>query len=272
MSIDAEYDEVPPDYDYGALPPEGVEYDDDPEFEAAGTDELAGAAPSEVIEPSEITDALTEAVRKAVAAQVADAAKRIAKGVVESALTDSVALGMAVTARREAAAAVDPDHEPEPEKAPELEYRTLNAFVDGYIANLYRREVSALGREGKTHWCPEWWKHGEVTARFEALWRAFEQSRQGKGAEMNIWWITHCDPQMAAILDPEGPFRYCSVGDGHKDKLVRLPTIPVPEGMFDDGHAHDETARDDAVLTSSRLILPDHAPTGNRRVVFRTFP
>jgi hypothetical protein len=265
-SIDAEYDEVPPDYEYADIPPEGVEHADDPEFESA-PGELAGS----VVEPSALTDALSEAVRKAVAAQVADAAKQIAKGVVKSTLTDAVAMGMAVAAQREAVAAVDPNHEPEPEKAPELVYRTVDAFVEKYIGLLYRREVSAIGREGHTRWCPEWWKHGEVSARFLALWRAFEQSRQGKGAEMNTWWVTHCDPQMAAILDPEGPFKYCSVGDGHRDKLVRLPTIAVPEGMFEDGHAHDETTHDDAVVTSSRLILPN-APTGNRRVVFKDFP
>ncbi len=267
MSIDAEYDEVPPDYEYDQAPPEEIDGAGEP-GEVVAPDEFAG------IEPGEVTDALTEAVRKAVAVQVTEAAKKIAAGVVESALTDAVALGMRATARQEAAVAVDPDHEAEPEeeKAPELEYRTLDAFVDGYITNLYRREVTSLGREGTTRWCPEWWKHGEVAARFLALWRAFEQMRQGKGAEMNAWWIQHCDPQMDRILDPEGPFKYCSVGDGHKDKLKRLPTVTVPEGLFEDGHAYDETTHDTGALSSSRLILPNHAPTGNRRVVIRDFP
>lgn len=266
------FDEVPPDYDYNTRPPEGVEYADDPEFEAA-PDELAGAVAAEVAEPSTLTDALTEAVRKAVAAQVAEAAKEIAKGVIASALTEAVVAGMRETAVNEAAVATDPDRvveEPEEEKR-ELRFRTLDAFVEEYLGQTYRREVTARGTEEKTRWCPEWWNHGEAVARLRHLWTAFEQMRLDPGQEMSAWWIQHCDPHMDRLLDTQGPFKYCSVSGGHKDKLTALPTVTPPAGLFPDDEDSDSDPQPAAPLTSSRLILPA-APTGNRRVVYRSFP
>ncbi|WP_280507260.1 DUF4913 domain-containing protein [Nocardia flavorosea] len=263
-------EDVAPDFD----PNEFVEDDDSHEYEL-GTEEVpAGAEPQEAgdespAEAADLTDALTAAISKAVAVQIAEAAKEAADGVISEALTDDVVVGMRETAVREAQAAIDPDlvvEEPAPEP-PELRYRTLPMFVEIYVANVYRREVSERGSEKTLRWCPYWWDHGEAVARLEALWTAFEALRQGPGAEMAAWWVQYADPLMAAVLDPEGPFKYCSVQDGHKPEMPALPTVTPPEGLFEDGHAYDpEQQPATGPLTSPRLILPS-TPTGNRRVV-----
>lgn len=251
---------------------DGHEFDsDDPDFEAVLGSELA-EADSEPIEGAKLTDALAAAIRKAVAVQVAEAAKEAADGVIADALTDDVVLRMRDTAVTEAKAAIDPEYkEPEPEPR-KLWYPTLPEFVEKYLAHVYRREVSVRGSEKTKRWCPRWWDHGEVVARFEALWTGFETLRLGAGPEMAMWWTQYADPIMDRVLDPEGPFKYCSVLGGHRAELPALPTAAPLEGLFEDGHAYDPDHQPTpAAPTSSRLILPA-APTGNRRVVYWSFP
>lgn len=262
----ADYDDIPPEYDEVA--PE--------DFEEVEITDTAGEAGEAEVEASELTDALTEAVRKAVATQVATAAQQVADGVIGPVLTPAVVRGMRETAVNEAAAAVDPDRvvEEPPEEKPELRFKTLTEFVEKYVAHTYRREVTARGAEDKTRWCPEWWKHGEAIARLRHLWTAFEEMRRVPGQEMSSFWLHHFDEHMDRLFDLRGPFMYCSPVGGHKDKLPALPTVRPPEGMFveDDGNEPDEQPA--VELTSSRLILPAHKPTGNRRVVIpeATFP
>ena len=240
-----------------------------------GTAEQAAAA---VVDGVDLTAALSSAVRKAVNAQVTAAAKDIAAGAIAEFLTDEVVATMRETALLEAEAAVNPDAEavvastvqpdPEPEAEPEKEDRKLHhprldAFVEKYIAHVYRREVSARGSESKVRWCPMWWEHAEAVGRLEALWTAWEEARLGAGAEMAGWWVTLADPIMAALLDPEGVFKYCSVADGHRTTMRVLPTVAAPEGWFVDGHAHDNP---EPGSTVSGIVLPCPA-TGRSQIV-----
>ncbi|MGY2025918.1 DUF4913 domain-containing protein [Nocardia gipuzkoensis] len=249
---------------------------------AAGPEQ---AAPVQVIPQMDLGEMLDAAIRKAVTAQITAEAKDIAAGVVAAMLTPEARAGMRETAILEAQAALEPALTPEPEPEPEPEaaaaeeaaeegeddkelcYRNVEAFVDGYVAELYRREVIARGSEKNVRWCPRWWDHGEVAARMEALWRAFEQARHGDGAEMAGWWVQLADPMMDRIFDLKGPFEHCSVADGHKDKLARLPLVAAPEGMFPDGHAHDEPA---TPTPSSGIVVP-RPRIGSSRVI-KVFP
>lgn len=232
----------------------------------------------------DLTESLSAAVRKAVNAQVTAAAKEIAQGAINDFLTEDVIATMRETALLEAEAAVNPDAaaavaaagsvaaDPEPEAAQEeepeeeprrLHHARLDEFVEKYLAHSYRREVTRTGIESTRRWCPQWWDHSEAVGRLEALWMAWEQARLGEGAEMAAWWTTCADPMMAALYDPEGVFKYCSVTDGHKDSLKRLPTVPAPTGWFQDGHAHDGP---EPGMTASGLYLPPPS-TGRARVV-----
>ncbi|TCJ89981.1 DUF4913 domain-containing protein [Nocardia alba] len=247
---------------------------------AESTDtELDAEQAAAVLGGVDLTDALSVALRKAVNAQVTAAAKEIATGAINDFLTEDVIATMRETALLEAEAAVNPDAaavvgavaEPEPESEPEpeekprqLHHARLDLFVEKYIAHTYRREVSRKGTESKIRWCPQWWDHAEAVGRLDALWMAWEQMRLGEGSEMAAWWTQFADPLMAALFDPEGVFKYCSVADGHRPSMKVLPTVPAPAGWFQDGHAHDVDV--EPGLTASGLYLPTPSP-GRARVV-----
>lgn len=118
-------------------------------------------------------------------------------------------------------------------RAPEAEkttiYNGVVEFVENYLSVLYRRQVSDLS---DTVWCREWWKHPEAMVRLDALWRAWEHLRQDGATGMSVWLLDHADPHMKVLLDPRGPFKYCSVRNGHKDMLGPLPLTTPPDGMF----------------------------------------
>ncbi|WP_067475283.1 DUF4913 domain-containing protein [Nocardia amamiensis] len=110
-------------------------------------------------------------------------------------------------------------------------YANVVDFVENYLGGLYRRQVTDLS---DTVWCPEWWQHAEAIARLDALWRAWEHYRQDGATGLSVWFLDHADPHMAKLFDPKGPFKYCSVRNGHKDMLSPLPTKLPQHGMFAD--------------------------------------
>ncbi|MFF0637831.1 DUF4913 domain-containing protein [Nocardia sp. NPDC004151] len=247
----------------------------------AGT-ETAEAIAAEVIPAEHLGELLEDAIRKAVGAQIGAKAKKIAEGVVATMLTPEVVAGMRETAIYEAELAlnppvvVEPEPGPEPEpvveaeeeqpEPPQKEYRSLKAFVENYVTQIYRREVSKPGSEKTLRWCPEWWKHGEAVGRFSAMWRAFEALRQGETVEPSKWWTDHFDPHMDRLLDTQfGAFKYCSVAEGHKDKLCKLPCTPAPESVF--GEAADETPATDnpfEYITAAGFYVPEQRPVRSR--------
>jgi hypothetical protein len=108
-------------------------------------------------------------------------------------------------------------------------YKNVVEFVENYLSVVYRRQVSDLS---DTVWCPEWWNHPEAMARLDAVWRAWEHLRQDGATGMSVWFLDHADKHMAVLLDPKGPFKYCSVRNGHKDMLIPLPFKSPPREMF----------------------------------------
>ncbi|MBF6358318.1 DUF4913 domain-containing protein [Nocardia higoensis] len=235
----------------------------DTETGTGGEGEVAGVV--------ELTDVLTGAVRKAIASQVSEAAQLIAKGALDEVLTEEVAGEMRVAAVRDALAAVTPEQDEDPVE--KLRYRNLELFVSEFVARVYRREVTRQNSEKKARWCPMWWDHGEAVARLAALWRSFERMRQGDGVEMSVWWLHHADPMMDRLLDPEnGPFKYCSVADGHVRRLTALPVVEIPDALkFADGYTEDQQPdTTTAVMPATSLYLPTSRQ--GRRVIIREFP
>lgn len=231
----------------------------------------AAAAAAARVQPLELGALLEEAIGRAVNAQINAEAKDVAAGVVADMLTPEVLEEMRQTAIRDAEAALAPALEPEQDEdqdsdeaeeeqePPKPKYATVETFVEKYVAPLYRREVSARGSERSLRWCPRWWDHGEVYARMEALHGAFEFLRLGATVEQSNWFLMHLDPMMDRILDPEGPFKYCSVIKGHSTELAALPTVTAPQrredGTYEDTHAH------------SGLYIPPAAPRRRRVVI-----
>ncbi|MEU4340709.1 DUF4913 domain-containing protein [Nocardia sp. NPDC023852] len=110
-------------------------------------------------------------------------------------------------------------------------YASVVEFVENYLSLVYRRQVTDLS---DTVWCPEWWQHAEAVARLDALWRAWEHYRLDGRTGLSVWFLDHADPHMSKLFDPKGPFKYCSVRNGHKDMLSPLPLKSPQHGMFGD--------------------------------------
>ena len=116
-----------------------------------------------------------------------------------------------------------------PPQQGQLVYENVVEFVENYLSVVYRRQVSDLS---DTVWCPQWWQHTEAVVRLDAVWRAWEHLRQDPATGMSVWFLDHADQHMAVLLDPRGPFKYCSVRNGHKDRLDPLPLAAPPQGLF----------------------------------------
>lgn len=111
----------------------------------------------------------------------------------------------------------------------QLLYPSLEQWVSGWLVRTYRRSL------GGHHlaWCPEWWRHAEAISRLEAMWRAWEHLRLDPSTGMSVWFRDHCDPHMAVLLSPDGPFKGCDPERGHRaSELPALPVIAPPEGLF----------------------------------------
>lgn len=237
---------------------------------APADDTTVAEVAAQIVPEMDLGPLLKGAVRKAVEAKFATKAGEVAAGVVAAMLTPERLAGMQETAVLAAEAALDPAPEPEQTESPEQdgeqgqdepaepprepEYPSTTAFVEGFVAQLYRREVSARGSERQLRWCPQWFAHGEVVSRFEGLHAAFESMRLGATTEWSAFWIVHCDPMMDRILDPEGPFKYCSASEGHRGKMPPLPCTEAPatreDGSYEDHHG---------------IVVPPPAP--RRRIV-----
>jgi len=117
------------------------------------------------------------------------------------------------------------------DETPQLVYGSTEEFVRKLLSTVYRREVT----EGQArHWCPQWWRHGEATARLEALWRAWEHLRLDGATGMSVWWKDHADHHMEKLFAPDGTFKNCTVRGGHKAALRALPLTAPPGRMFPD--------------------------------------
>ena len=50
---------------------------------------------------------------------------------------------------------------------------------------------------------------------------------------MSAWILHHADPHMAALTNPQGVFKGCSVDKGHDAERDRsISILPPPEGLF----------------------------------------
>ncbi|MFR9750234.1 DUF4913 domain-containing protein [Nocardia sp. 004] len=116
------------------------------------------------------------------------------------------------------------------QEQPKLVYANVGEFVEKHLSKVYQRQVTD---HSDTVWCPEWWRHHEAYIRLDALWQAWEYYRNVVGTGMSVWFLDHADPHMAKLFDPNGPFKYCSVRNGHKGMLSRLPVEPLQPGLVD---------------------------------------
>ena len=144
-------------------------------------------------------------------------------------------------------------------------YPDAGQFAENYLSLLYQRQVSDLN---DTAWCPQWWKHAEAVLRMDALWRAWEHFRQDSRTGMSRWFLDHADPHMNKLFDHRGPFKYCSVRNGHRDVLEPLPVLSPPDALFDDPAAESFAATSGTHFESLVRFVEDYVvPVYRRQVV-----
>ncbi|MGV9408315.1 DUF4913 domain-containing protein [Nocardia sp. NPDC003693] len=205
--------------------------DYDPFTMAPGTAEMIQAEAAVVLGDA-ARPKLARKARTAVNDLLKELGRDIAVKALEPLLTDEVLAQLQHVADEEAArqlaAELAGTEEPQ-----QLRFPTLKHFVDLYICHVYRRDISHHSKG--IAWCPTWWIHGEAFNRLDACWSAFEHLRLDGTTGMSTFWLQHLDPHMAVLLDPErGPFKFCSVKDGHSNRLKPLNSPPAPETMFRD--------------------------------------
>ncbi|WP_280269687.1 DUF4913 domain-containing protein [Nocardia wallacei] len=105
-------------------------------------------------------------------------------------------------------------------REPVTGYPSLGAFLADRLSVIFARQVTDLA---DVVWCPEWWLHPEAVERLWIVWQAWEELALLGPVGMSDWWQWHCEPHMARLMDPRGPFKYCSVRHGHKPMLNPLP-------------------------------------------------
>jgi hypothetical protein len=111
--------------------------------------------------------------------------------------------------------------------APAPYFGSMLEWFEEWLRPTYRRSTHGELRE----WCEEWWQHAEALSRLDALWRAWEALRLDAGTGLSVWWRDHADHHLAALLDPDGPFKAC--GDGHVDNSPEeLRHVRPPAAMY----------------------------------------
>ncbi|MGW5230419.1 DUF4913 domain-containing protein [Nocardia niigatensis] len=203
----------------------------------------------------EMRPKLARKARTAVNDQLKDLAKEMAQDALEPLLTPEVREQLQAVADEEAARQLATELAGA-EEPRELIFKTVKDYVDGYVSLLYRRDNSEYN-ESRVVWCPQWWKHGEAFARMDASWSAFEHLRLDGTTGMSVFWIQHLDPHMAVLLDPEGPFKYCSPSRGHSEELQPLDSPDAPPRAFVN---YEITGFGNFTETATGVLVPSTAP------------
>ncbi|WP_197027868.1 DUF4913 domain-containing protein [Rhodococcus sp. UNC23MFCrub1.1] len=120
-----------------------------------------------------------------------------------------------------------------PEDGPERRYPDLEAFVDGFFAQVVNRHLSDRPGDGAT-WDPRWWRHREVRERLRALWDAYEGALVASAEDasaLSRWWLTDLDGHLKVLLDGRGGPMSHTDPDGSWTGHPPLRTVPVPDGF-----------------------------------------
>ncbi len=117
---------------------------------------------------------------------------------------------------------------PDADEPPPLYYGSVDEFVREIVCPTFRRRV---GERAPRRWDAQWWRNTEAILRLDAIWRAWEHHRLDPATGISDWLRDHADPQLAVLMDPDGPFKYSTDTNSPGEPL---PYTPPPEGLFPD--------------------------------------
>ncbi|MFP5376538.1 MAG: DUF4913 domain-containing protein [Acidimicrobiia bacterium] len=95
-------------------------------------------------------------------------------------------------------------------------FADVHAWVEQLFVPTFARRVGS-----RLRWCAQWWDHAEALLRLEALWRSWEALRLDPTLGIATWLRDYLDPQLAALMNPDGPFQGC-------DDTTHYPPAPLP--------------------------------------------
>lgn len=127
---------------------------------------------------------------------------------------------------------LDPDDTSgEEEDAPELYYGSLPEFVREFLIPMFPRDVANIN--GLT-WCSKWWLHPEAAYRLDSLWRSWERLRLDAALGSSAWLREHLDHHLPLLLSDTGPFKGCSIKNGHaENRDYMFPIDEPPDGLYE---------------------------------------
>ncbi|HAT6526225.1 TPA: DUF4913 domain-containing protein [Corynebacterium striatum] len=100
----------------------------------------------------------------------------------------------------------------------DFHYKNVFEFVDKFLVVMYPTTGNRLARVA---WSPCWWKHAEVVARFDALWKRYEYLRAKEpDTALETFLRVHGDYHMRQIMKDDGVFADCKRED--------IPSVPLP--------------------------------------------
>ncbi len=127
-------------------------------------------------------------------------------------------------------------------------YETLDQWVEGWFAQVYRRTPTNTWR-----WCPSWWDHPEAVHRLEALHRTWETARHDPNGHAMLTWTRDTDHHLRELTDPTGTFAACTQRDHRPNRPLPL-TLP-PSGCNQE---------------APREAFADYGPVGRRHGAARS--
>lgn len=107
-------------------------------------------------------------------------------------------------------------------------YQSLEAFVP-IMMQMWC--VKITDASGGRHWCPKWWDHPSIVARFQLLWRAWEEMVDEPLGVLQ-WTQHYLDPQMEFITSPTGPLANCTSDRHSEDPVTPVRWDDPPEGVL----------------------------------------
>ncbi len=111
---------------------------------------------------------------------------------------------------------------------PELAFKDVSAFVCGYVAQVYARDMR------DRNWCPRWFDHPGAVVVLNALWLAFESYRRQPGTGPATFLTDKFLPLMNWLSSDRGPLTGCSPTLGHANGKIPapLPCEAPPNGLY----------------------------------------
>lgn len=100
-------------------------------------------------------------------------------------------------------------------------YGSLQEWVEQHFVHMFARPVG-----NDLRWCSQWWDHAEAYGRLDALWRAWEVTRE-RPESLPGWWLM-LDHHLPRLTDPRGTFGECKP-DRHTPPTALL-CAPMPAG------------------------------------------